>query len=139
MRNMRFVGYLQRDTELLDCYKAGDLFVFSSKTETQGLVLLEAMALGVPVVSTAYMGTVDIVKPERGAREAPDDEAGFAKIVLELLQDPLQRAAMSAEAVAYAASWSSDAMVTRLAGLYRSISRRNPAAPRGIAVSLPDA
>ena len=54
--------------ELLDCYRAGDLFVFSSKTETQGLVLLEAMALGVPVVSTAYMGTADIVNPQRGAR-----------------------------------------------------------------------
>ncbi len=134
-RNMRFVGYLQRDSELLDCYKAGDLFIFSSKTETQGLVLLEAMALGVPVVSTAYMGTIDIVKPERGAREAPDDEAGFAKIVLELLRDPQRRAVMSAEAVAYAASWSSEAMVTRLAGLYRSISSRNPPAPHGIAVS----
>lgn len=65
---MRFVGYLSREKELLDCYRAGDLFVFSSKTETQGLVLLEAMALGVPVVSTAYMGTADIVNPQRGAR-----------------------------------------------------------------------
>src|SRR5437868_1298016 len=71
--HVRFVGYLSRDSALLDCYKAGDLFVFSSKTETQGLVLLEAMALGVPVVSTAYMGTADIVKPQRGARVAPDD------------------------------------------------------------------
>ena len=39
-----FVGYLRRDGELQDCYTAGDLFVFASRTETQGLVLLEALA-----------------------------------------------------------------------------------------------
>ena len=80
--HVRFVGYLSRDRELLDCYRAGDVFVFSSRTETQGLVLLEAMALGTPVVSTAHMGTADIVNPQRGAQVAPDDEAEFANIVL---------------------------------------------------------
>jgi len=51
--NVLFVGYLSRADALLDCYCAGNAFVFASRTETQGLVLLEAMALGVPVVSTA--------------------------------------------------------------------------------------
>jgi 1,2-diacylglycerol 3-alpha-glucosyltransferase len=118
---VRFVGYLSRDNELLDCYRAGDLFVFSSKTETQGLVLLEAMALGVPVVSTAYMGTADIVKPQRGSRVAPDDEQGFADLVAELLNDPQRRAAMSAEAREYAATWSANAMAQRLVQLYGAV------------------
>ncbi len=61
-------------------------------------MLLEAMACGTPVVSTAYMGTADIVKPERGARVAPDNEDGFANLVVELLDDPARRRAMSAEA-----------------------------------------
>jgi len=124
--SMRFVGYLQRDTELLDCYKAGDLFVFSSKTETQGLVLLESMALGTPVVSLAYMGTADIVNVERGARVAPENEAEFARIVLQLLEDPARRAELSQEARAYAATWSSDAMVSRLLTLYRSVIAAGP-------------
>jgi len=116
--HVRFVGYLSRDAALLDCYKAGDLFVFSSKTETQGLVLLEALALGVPVVSTAHMGTADIVRPERGARVAPDDAAGFAAIVMELLADPQRRAAMSSAARDYAATWSAQAMAGKLADFY---------------------
>lgn len=120
VNHVRFVGYLSRDSELLDCYRAGDLFVFSSRTETQGLVLLEAMALGVPVVSTAYMGTADIVKPERGARAAPDDESGFAALVMELLANPLKRAVMSAEARTYAATWSAQAMAAKLAAFYAS-------------------
>jgi 1,2-diacylglycerol 3-alpha-glucosyltransferase len=126
---VRFVGYLARERELLDCYRAGDLFVFSSRTETQGLVLLEAMALGVPVVSTAHMGTADIVNPQRGARVAPDDEEQFARIVVELLNDPSRRATMSAEARAYAATWSASAMAERLAGLYVEViaaAQRNP-------------
>jgi 1,2-diacylglycerol 3-alpha-glucosyltransferase len=120
---VRFVGYLSREKELLDCYRAGDLFVFSSKTETQGLVLLEAMALGVPVVSTAYMGTADIVLPERGARRAPDDEGGFAELVVSLLNDPERRAVMSKEARAHAATWSAEAMARRLGELYSSLLR----------------
>jgi glycosyltransferase involved in cell wall biosynthesis len=58
-----FIGYLERETELLDCYRAGDAFVFASSTETQGLVLLEAMALGVPVIAPAILGTKDILSP----------------------------------------------------------------------------
>ncbi len=119
--NVRFVGYLSRDRELPDCYSAGDLFVFSSKTETQGLVLLEAMACGTPVVSTAYMGTADIVKPERGARVAPDNEEGFANLVIELLNDPARRHAMTEQAREYAATWSATAMAHRMADLYQSM------------------
>ena len=124
--HVRFVGYLSRERELLDCYRAGDLFVFSSKTETQGLVLLESMALGVPVVSTAHMGTADIVNPQRGAHRAPDDEAAFASIVVQLLDDPRRRAAMSAEARAYAATWSASAMADRLCGLYSAVVGQEP-------------
>ena len=129
-QHVRFVGYLSRERELLDCYRAGDLFVFSSRTETQGLVLLEAMALGVPVVSTAHMGTADIVNPQRGACRAPDDEGEFANIVLQLLDDAPRRAAISAEARAYAATWSASAMADRLGGLYSAVigqaSRNSP-------------
>jgi 1,2-diacylglycerol 3-alpha-glucosyltransferase len=129
-QQVRFVGYLSRERELLDCYRAGDLFVFSSRTETQGLVLLEAMALGVPVVSTAHMGTADIVNPQRGAHAAPDDEGEFANIVVKLLEDAPRRAAMATEARAYAATWSASAMADRLAGLYSAVvgqaSRNSP-------------
>ena len=129
-QQVRFVGYLSRERELLDCYRAGDLFVFSSRTETQGLVLLESLALGVPVVSTAHMGTADIVNPQRGAHVAPDDENEFANIVVRLLEDAPRRAAMSSEGRAYAATWSATAMADRLAGLYSAVigqaSRNSP-------------
>jgi glycosyltransferase involved in cell wall biosynthesis len=118
---VRFVGYLDRATRLLDCYRAADAFVFASRTETQGLVLLEAMALGVPVVSTAVMGTRDIVGPERGALVAADDEHDFASKVIALLRDPQLRARLSAEGRAYAGTWGAAPLAERLEAFYRRV------------------
>jgi glycosyltransferase involved in cell wall biosynthesis len=118
---VRFVGYLDRATRLLDCYRAADAFVFASRTETQGLVLLEAMALGVPVVSTAVMGTRDIVGPGRGALVAADDERDFASKVVELLRDAQLRARLAAEGREYARSWSAAALAARLEAFYRQV------------------
>jgi len=123
-----FVGYLARDGALLDCYRAGDLFVFASRTETQGLVLLEALALGVPVVSTAVMGTADVLRDAKGAVIAPDEVGGFADTVAGVLADPARRARLAAAAPADAAGWSAPAMARRLATLYHSVAA-NHAAP----------
>lgn len=120
--HVRFVGYLSRDAELLDCYRAGDVFVFSSRTETQGLVLIEAMALGVPVVSTAHMGTRDVLAPERGAVIAPDDEAAFASMVSHVLKHPEHRHRLAEEARLYASTWSAAALADRLAQLYAQLA-----------------
>lgn len=120
-----FVGYLDRRRELLDCYSAADAFVFASRTETQGLVLLEAMALGLPVISTAVMGTRDIVGPRRGALVPRDDEADFAASVVYFVGDPALRARLAQEAVAYAREWQADALAVRMAVLYRDIVSSN--------------
>lgn len=122
-QNLLFVGYLDRERELLDCYRAGDVFVFASRTETQGLVLLESMALGVPVVALAEMGTKDILGPARGALVAEDDTGDFADKVLRLLQAPDLRAELSADALAYVETWSGPALAQRLLDLYGSLLR----------------
>lgn len=116
--NVLFIGYLSRQGELQDCYAAGDIFVFASRTETQGLVLLEAMALGVPVVSTAVMGTRDVLHAGEGAVIAPDDEAGFAGEVVALLRDRDRCATLGAAARHYAAGWAAPRLGQRLADCY---------------------
>jgi 1,2-diacylglycerol 3-alpha-glucosyltransferase len=113
-----FVGYLDRRGGLQDCYCAADLFVFASRSETQGLVLLEALALGVPVLALAQLGTREIVAPQRGALAAPDDPAGFAAAAVQLLGDPEQRVAMGEEARRFACEWSTVEMAKRLRSFY---------------------
>lgn len=118
-----FVGNMDRDTELLDCYAAADVFVFASRTETQGLVLLEAMAQGVPVVSTAVMGTAEVLAGTRGSVVVPEDEATFAAAVTGLLRDPARCAELSAAARDDATRWSSRAMARELVALYESVTQ----------------
>jgi glycosyltransferase involved in cell wall biosynthesis len=132
--HVRFLGYLDRATDLLDCYRAGDAFVFASRTETQGLVLLEALALGVPVVSTAVMGTADVLRDARGAVIAPDEEEGFAAAVVRVLRDPALRRSLAAAGPRDAAAWSAEALAGRLAALYADVVRGRTPAPARVPV-----
>ena len=119
--NVMFVGYLDRETELLDCYRAADVFIFASRTETQGLVLLEAMALGVPVVSTAVMGTIDILSPNRGALVAEENAEDFSSKVARLLADRELRISIGDEGRRYADTWSAPATARRVVDIYQGV------------------
>ena len=114
-----FLGYLDRDGPLQAAYRAADAFVFASRTETQGLVLLEAMALGTPVVSTAVMGTRDVLVEGEGCLIAEEDLDDFASKVNRLLGDDALRQLLAERARAYAAGWHEDARAADLVELYR--------------------
>jgi glycosyltransferase involved in cell wall biosynthesis len=131
-QNARFFGNLDRRTTLLDCYRAGDAFVFASPTETQGLVLLEALALGVPVVSTAQMGTKSVLAHARGAVVSPPEVTTFARRVAELLRSTTRRAQLSIAAREDARAWSATEKVGDVVALYESLRREWPDAAGAI-------
>ena len=118
---VKFIGYLDRGRGLPDCYAAADIFVFASRTETQGLVLLEAMAAGLPVVALAEMGTVDILAPGRGCVVPSAMPAAFGRAMADLLSQPTLWRRLAEAAPRYAAEWSDAAMAERLADCYRSL------------------
>jgi 1,2-diacylglycerol 3-alpha-glucosyltransferase len=120
-QQVHFAGYLERNSELLDCYAAADVFVFASRTETQGLVLLEAMAQGAPVVSTAELGTRSILLPGSGAVVVPEERSAFADAVVRVLGDASLREAMAARGRNYARGWSSNVMARRLTQIYQEL------------------
>ncbi|MDP1651950.1 MAG: glycosyltransferase [Rhodocyclaceae bacterium] len=124
--SVRFVGYLDRLRELPACYAAADVFVFSSRTETQGLVLLEAMAAGLPVLAFAALGTREIVEPRRGALPAPQEPLAFGAAMAALLGDPQERRRMSKAARTFAREWTTEACTRRLADVYRTVLDRHP-------------
>ena len=122
--HVRFVGNLDRRRGLLDCYRAGDVFVFASATETQGLVLIEAMALGVPIVSTAVMGTATVLRGAHSTRVSSEDVAEFAHHVAALLRSPVERRRLAAAGPADACAWSAPVLMNAVERLYEDLGRQ---------------
>lgn len=121
--NIAFVGYLDRNTELLDCYHSADLFIFSSETETQGLVLLESMAAGTPVVSVAAMGTKDILNDCEGALITDGSVSDFSDKIITLLADSDLHEKYKHNAMTYAAEWDSTVLAEKMLKFYQEIQQ----------------
>jgi 1,2-diacylglycerol 3-alpha-glucosyltransferase len=119
--SISFVGYLNRATELVDCYHAADVFVFASKTETQGLVLLEAMAAGTPVVALAEMGTRDVLKDYQGALITDGSVEDFSSKVMAVLSDDALHKELSLSARHYAQTWDSKRLAAELLDFYQQV------------------
>lgn len=121
--NVQFIGYLNRETELNSCYKAADVFVFASKSETQGLVILEAMAQATPVVAIAELGTASILIDGQGALIAPENESEFVQKVHSLLINPQRCQQLGEVAREYAQKkWSAATQAERMVKFYMVIA-----------------
>lgn len=119
--NVKFIGYLDRLTELNSCYRCADIFIFSSRTETQGLVLLEAMAQGTPVVSTAELGTLDVLREGLGVWIAREEPADFSDKVIRMLNDVEAREKLGNAGRDYAHGWSARRQAERMLAFYHTI------------------
>ncbi|QDC80446.1 glycosyltransferase [Candidatus Methylopumilus universalis] len=118
---VRMIGYLDRSHELIACYKAADIFVFASKSETQGLVLLEAMAQGTAVVAIAELGTKSILIEGEGVLIAQDDVNDFADKVSVLLSDAPKRQMIGEKGRQYAQEkWGAGVLAKKVAKFYKS-------------------
>lgn len=111
-------GFLDRDT-LADLYADADLFIFPSPTETCGLVVLEAMASGLPVIAARAGGVVDHIREGiNGHLVPPGDAEGFAERIGHLVGDVPHRTGLAAGALAFAADRSWERELDRLEPMY---------------------
>lgn len=110
-----FCGMVE-NARLADYHRASDLFLFTSHSETQGIVLLEAMAAGRPVAALRAPGTEDIVRD--GVNGCLTCEADFAPRIAELLAAPSLRRTLSAGALATARRFTMDEIARKAEALY---------------------
>jgi glycosyltransferase involved in cell wall biosynthesis len=123
--NTNFVGYLRGD-DLAAAFASSDAFLFPSRTETLGLVLLEAMAAGCPVVAANSGGIPDIVTNGiNGYLFDPDQSNGLVMATEYLLQNRNEH--MCVEARLEAEKWGWDAATRQLQSYYEhTIKISNP-------------
>jgi glycosyltransferase involved in cell wall biosynthesis len=81
---VRFMGFISnREPEYRSHLAAADVFVLPSRREPQGMVVLEAMAMGTPVIGSATGGIADMISPEVGYLFAPGDAGALAARIRE--------------------------------------------------------
>lgn len=119
-RDVVFTGAVSYDS-LADVYHSADLFVFSSMTETQGLVLIEAMAAGLPVVAVRAFGVQNMVDHMVNGILTGEDLLEFSGSIITLLENPELYDQFRDKALEKAYSMSSENMARRLEEIYKSL------------------
>jgi glycosyltransferase involved in cell wall biosynthesis len=118
----QFLGHLDRSTCLPALYATADAFVFASHTETLGLVILEAMASGTPVIAAPIGGVgAHLHHHVNGLAYSPGDVKAFANAMVRLVEDDAlrRRLARGARVTAEGLSWDSE--MDRLDESYREV------------------
>ena len=103
---------------MVDYYQLGDVFVFASKSETQGMVVLEAMAAGLPVVALRSSGIEDVVKDGENGYKTPENLSLWCQRVNTLLDDKACRKEFSERARLLARANATDAFARKVQEIY---------------------
>jgi glycosyltransferase involved in cell wall biosynthesis len=118
---VRWLGRLDR-ADLPALYRVFDVFATASETETQGIVLMEAMATGLPVVGVKAGAVEDIVKDGRnGYTVAPRDPAAAAAAIVRILQDPALAERFGDAALGIIAKHDLHRVLTQFEDIYRQV------------------
>lgn len=119
-------------------YRLAELFLFASETETQGLVLWEAEAMGVPVVTVGAEGTLSGVDPGKtGYLVAPKDSRAMAAYAVQLLQNEEMRLRFGLEARHFAESRSASRVALKVVEAYDEASEILRAEPSRLSIPMP--
>jgi glycosyltransferase involved in cell wall biosynthesis len=113
-----FTGYVDRE-ELALLYGVSHIFLQPSLTETQGLVTIEAMLSGIPVVGIGVLGTVQVMEGDNGGFMVQNDREEFRDRVLDLLGDEELYRAKALDARRHSQAWTIESLTQRLTGIYR--------------------
>ncbi|MBN7770940.1 glycosyltransferase [Marinobacter daepoensis] len=111
------VGAVQPE-EMALWYTLGDAFLFASKSETQGMVILEAMSAGLPVVAVRSSGIEDVVRDGLNGFKTPENQSRWLQRARQLLEDDDQREALSRKARAFAADYSIEQFARDVHSIY---------------------
>jgi endonuclease/exonuclease/phosphatase family metal-dependent hydrolase/glycosyltransferase involved in cell wall biosynthesis len=119
-----YAGVLEHN-DLIDAFHAMDVFAFSSKTETQGVVIIEAMAAGVPVVALAATGIVDVVTNDNGylvKKESTEDFSNALMNMTHLSREKYQT--LQANCRKTASQYSIERMCEGALTIYKTLRRK---------------
>lgn len=117
---VHLVGPVPPD-EMAIYYQLGDVFVFASKSETQGMVILEAMAARMPVVAVRSSGIDDVVRDGYNGFKTREDSAQWVERLQYLLEHDDEREQLADQALSFARDFAIDRFAEDVAGIYAHV------------------
>ncbi len=120
---VHFTGYVER-AQVFDCLAESDVFAFASLTDTQGVAVLEAMALGCPAVVVRSGAVADVVRDGVDGLIVDPTAEALADGLGRVLASPELRRRLAGQARARAEEFSSARMASRLARVYETALSR---------------
>lgn len=131
LRNkVTFTGMVEKP-EANKLFGFGDVFTFPSVTETQGIVIAEALAAGTPPVAVGKMGPIDLVHDGKDGYLTKETISDFSEKVIKLLKDDNLRDTFATEGLSRVEEFSNETSVKKLISLYEKVSRRSDSTVRG--------
>jgi glycosyltransferase involved in cell wall biosynthesis/predicted metal-dependent phosphoesterase TrpH len=115
-----FLGWLEGD-DLARAYASADIFLFASRTDTYGQVILEAQASGLPVVAVAEGGPLSLIDDGRTGLLRPAQAASLATAVCDLAASSERRQSLAREALASVTERTWETALERLGDGYRLV------------------
>jgi len=122
---VRFVGTLDKAT-LAAVFHAADIFAIASTSETQSMVLIQAMSAGLPVVGANWRALPEFIDEQSGFLAQPGDAQDFAGRLTHLLRSPALRKQMGDHAVSQTTDFSITAVTGRWEKIYDQVSLALP-------------
>jgi 1,2-diacylglycerol 3-alpha-glucosyltransferase len=121
---MIFTGIVSSE-EKKNYFAAGDIFVYSSKSETQGMILSEAMYSGLPIVAVRATGAVDMVEDGKTGFLVSEDEKEFGEAAQKLIDDENLRKKIGEEAKKIAREkYTSEVCAKKMIEVYKRAIKR---------------
>lgn len=125
-KNIIFAGQIPYP-EIFGYYKSADIFVFASKTETQGLVIAEAKACGLPAVAVNAAGISEGIINNVDGFLTPEDQLAFSEKISLLLDNEILRKDLAEKARENALkSYSSKTVAKIIESVYNALIKKNP-------------
>jgi 1,2-diacylglycerol 3-alpha-glucosyltransferase len=117
--SVKFLGFLDKPT-LCEAYNASEVFAITSTDDTQSLVMMQAMASGLPVIGVNARGLPEYINANNGFIVEPNDENAVAEKAIYLLKDPEAARTLGAGARKYAEQFSEDKITDEWIELYET-------------------
>ena len=118
--SVKFLGFVEK-SKLVEAYSASEVFAIASTSDTQSLVMMQAMACGVPVVGVRARALPEYINEKNGFVVEPGDARAMADRLVQLLKDPKLAKSLGDGGLAYTSQFSEPAIAADWEKIYKDV------------------